>query len=266
MVIYIFFHDSSVIDKSDYINFRFMLKKRILLASALLLTAVSITSFRVSAADYVQTQNKAERYFAHKEWASASAMYQLMLYEQPEVAETYARAIVAEGMMKNESAQMQYFNTALKNHIPLEKMLKDVRRVSFGCGSTDLYEQFLLVIQSTHPWMSRVMDKYLLDYYSYRCNGPEIVSYSQKMLAGLPDDISYLKYLARGYLLQGDLTNAMSTYRHIIEVDPDNTDALLYLGNYYRQNTDERDKGLEYLRRAYALQPTPYVAKLIREE
>lgn len=226
-----------------------------------LLTLLSAAT--VTAADYAATMSKAERFFAHREWASASAMYQLLIDERPDETANYARAIVAEGMLGRQDAGMQYFNSALARHIPLERLLGEVRTVSFGCGATDLYERFLLAVQHSHSWMTRVIDGYLLDYYSFRCDGPRIVTYSTRMLAGLPDDPRYLHMLARGYLLDGDFDRAMDVYRHIVDTDPDNADALLALALYYGRDPARTAEVKDWLQRAYALRPTPYVARLL---
>lgn len=231
-----------------------------------LLTLLLITAGMapgLSAADYLTNKSKAQRFFAHKEWASASAMCQLMLDERPNEDLIYAHGIVAEGMLGHSDAQMRYFNAAISHHIPLDQMLREVKEVSFSCGSTDLYEHFLLTVQSTHPWMSRVMDGYLLDYYSYRCDGPQMIAYSEKMLAGLPDSVRYLHMLARGYFLSDEIDKAMKIYRHIVDISPDDVDALLWLGNYCINITDLHDEGIGFLQRAYALYPTPYVSRLI---
>ena len=64
--------------------------------------------------------------------------------------------------------------------------------------------------------------------------------------------------LAQGRLFNGDYEGAMATYRDVLALYPDNYTALLYLGNYCRDNGKDAD-ALHYLRRAQALKPTPYV-------
>lgn len=234
------------------------MNRLLLFVSTLLLTAVSITAAKPSYESYAA---KAERFFANSEWASAAAMYQVMIDMRPDIKSNYSRAIVAEGMRDGRDAQMAFFNGALQQGIPFDSLLTQVRRVSFQCGATDLYEHFLYNVRDTHQWMGRVVDGYLLDYYSFRCNGPQIVAYSRKMLEGLPDDPRYLLMLARGYLLQGNMTQAGEVYRQVLDINPDNFDALLYLGNYYLDTDPASPQGVDFLRRAYAVRPTPYVEK-----
>ena len=72
----------------------------------------------------------------------------------------------------------------------------------------------------------------------------------------------FMLALAQGRLLNGDYEGAMATYRDVLALYPDNYTALLYLGNYCRDNGKAAD-ALHYLRRAQALKPTPYVDECI---
>lgn len=234
-----------------------------ILLTAVLTTMSTTVSTEAFDTPYAVLEAKAGRFFNNREWASAAAMYQLMIDRRPNVADTYARAIVSEGMRGRSVAQMEFFNGALQNRIAFDSLLTYVRNVSFECGSTDLYEKFLHTVNDSHAWMERVVDGYLLDYYSFRCNGPQIVTYSRKMLEGLPDNERYLLLLARGYLLQDDIDKAVDTYRRVIDIHPDCCDALLYLGNYYAGRSDGKQLAEDYLSRAYKLKPTPYVERVL---
>ena len=61
-----------------------------------LLAAVSVIAH---AADYGQVARKASKYFGEGEWASAQALYELMLAERPDSLDSYAHAIVASALM-----------------------------------------------------------------------------------------------------------------------------------------------------------------------
>ncbi|MDE5785011.1 MAG: hypothetical protein K2H98_00605, partial [Duncaniella sp.] len=121
-----------------------------------------------------------------------------------------------------------------------------------------VYEDFLLMIAHREPWVSRSIDAYLLRYYNYRCDGPGMVAYADKMLAGLPDDVTFLHDKARGLMLMGDFAAAMDVYRHIVKVAPDNVDALLALG-FYAESQGDKTAALPYFERAYSIMPTPYI-------
>lgn len=211
---------------------------------------------------YPTLSEKAYRFFEHKEWASASAMFTLMLDERPEVPDTYGRAIVVEAIRGNTAQEMDLMQKALDNHIPFDSVFSRVRQWSFHLGQTNLYEEFLKETRATHPWMRRSIDSQLLKYYTFRRNGAEMIDYSRLMLAGAPDNIDFLTTLAEGYMLIGDSASAMEVYRTILTHDPRNYNALLSLGNWYllQPDTPSRSLAKQYLTRAYAERPTPYVA------
>ncbi len=237
---------------------------RLLLAIALL-TGITIPS---QANDYSDLALKARRFYQQKEWASASAMYTLMLDINPRVAPVYGEAIVAAGMRKVPDQQLALMQQALKYHVPFDSVFSAVEKASFGIGQTNLYEDFLLLTKHHYQWLSRTIDGYLLAYYTFRRNPEGMISYSQTMLQGLPDNQNFLSTLAQGYLISGDYQKATDTYARILAINPDNYDALLYLGNYYADNGANSDPekaraAISYLERAAEIHATPYVESRI---
>lgn len=239
---------------------------RILLALALLIGSTSHSL----ANDYNELALKAQRFYQQKEWASASAMYTLMLDINPHVAPVYGEAIVAAGMRKVPDQQLALMQQALKYHVPFDSVFTAVEQASFGIGQTNLYEDFLLLTKHHYKWLTRTIDGYLLSYYTFRRNPEGMISYSQTMLQGLPDDQNFLSTLAQGYLISGDYQKATDTYARILAINPDNYDALLYLGNYYADNGANSDpdtalQAISYLERAANIRLTPYVESRIAD-
>lgn len=222
----------------------------------------SFTAAAVS--PYPVLEEKADRFFKHKEWASASAMFDLMLEERPAVAQTYGRAIVSNGMMGNMDAQTRLMTMALDNHIPFDSVFSGVKEWSFHIGQPRLFENFLIDTREAHPWMQRTINSYLLKYYSMRSNGPEMIAYSRMMLEGAHDNVEFLTLLAKGYMLSGETENGLATYKYILTLSPRNYNALLALGNWYAAHTGTADESaLRYLEAADSVRSTPYVAALI---
>lgn len=215
-----------------------------------------------AAINYDLTSSKAERFFKNKEWASAGAMYELMLAERPREASVYAHAIVVAEMMGDDEREMSLLHDAMNHALPFDSVMNSVHSISLAEGCIEAYESFLLHVQKSYPWLSRGIDRYLLEYYTFRCNGPKIVRYSRLLLEGLPGSVAHLTSLARGYMLSNNLPQAMDAYREVLGVDPDNFEALTALGNYAVMR---RADGLarDYLSRAYRVKPTPYVAKML---
>lgn len=228
-----------------------------------MLVCLSTAFIAGAVSPYPSLEAKAMRFFDHKEWASASAMFDLMLEERPEVAQTYGRAIVSNGMTGNKEEQTRLMTKALDNHIPFDSVFSGVKEWSFHIGQPQLFENFLLDTRTAHPWMQRTINVYLLKYYTMRHNGPEIIAYSRTMLDGAPDNIMFLTLLAEGYMLDGNTGQGIDTYRHILSLSPDNYNTLLTLGNWYAAKEGEAATALTYLERADSLRPTPYVTALI---
>ena len=87
--------------------------RRPIAVAAVMVAAVG-TAVEVAAVNpYPQLEAKARRFFAHGEWASASAIYDLMLEERPEVPTTYGEAIVSNAMRGDTAAQMRLMSVAL---------------------------------------------------------------------------------------------------------------------------------------------------------
>lgn len=233
----------------------------------ILLGIVTLCSLSAAAqTDYEGYAVKAQRYFGYEEWASAGALYSMLISERPAVIDNYSHAIVAAGMLGDSIQQVNVTHIALTNHINVDSLLTSIERTSFDVGQTSLYEDYLLLIRADTPWLARVIDGYLLRYYSYRCYGPGIVEYSLRMLEGAPADERFLMSLAKGYLLCGDTAEAIDTYRLVTELNPANYRALLFLGNYYRDQSDAdaRELARLYLQQAYNLHATPYVEEALR--
>ena len=212
--------------------------------------------------DYDAIATKAARFFHYREWTNAAAMYELMIEDSAKVCDTYAHAIVTAGMRNLPDYEMSLLERAQSQLIPLDSGFQGVRRVSFSIGQSSLYENFLLLVKERQPWLTRSIEKQLLSYYVFRCNAPEIIRYSRIMLSGAPDNVAFMNNLAYGYMLSGDEEQGIATYKEILKLHPDNYDALLVLGNYYRQKGDMA-QSREYLERALTIKATPYVSELL---
>lgn len=216
--------------------------------------------------DYDSYAIRAERYFGYGEWASSGAIYSIMIGERPEVISNYSHAIVAAGMQADSASEVRLTHLALSNRINVDSLFTSVERISFEVGQTSMYERYLLLVRDDSPWLARVINGYLLRYYSYRSYGPGIVEYSKLMLEGADTDERFLMSLARGYLLCGRVSDAVDVYIHVAEVNPQNYKAILYLANYYSGFADDISRTLarQYFQAAYNMHPTPYVAEALK--
>ncbi|MDE7410812.1 MAG: hypothetical protein K2M94_02100 [Paramuribaculum sp.] len=232
-------------------------------------THTDSTATATANAEYERLAQRAQRFFHYREWSSAGAMYTLMLQKHPDVCDTYAHAIVAAEMLDDTLHTSQLTVSALNSRIPVDSLFSGVEKISFSIGRTSLYERYLLFTQRNQSWLSRIIDTYLMRYYTYRRYGPGMVRYSSAILSRLPDDIAALYTLAQGYLITGETTRAIDTYLRITTLDPQQYLALLYLGNYYASKADNdpaaRHDAIIYLTRAHNLHPTPYTESALRK-
>lgn len=234
------------------------------------LIAAFLCSGSVMAAerDYTATATKAARFFHYQEWASAGALYSLMLAEHPEEVATYGHAIVAAGMLADSAKQADLTDFAIASHVPVDSLFSSVEKTSFSVGQTSLYERYLIDTKAHTPWLTRIVDAHLMRYYTYRRDPRGMIEYSRIMLHGNPDSQQFLYTLAQGYLLDGQTDKALDVYRQIVTLDPQSLEALLYLANYSMQSAQSdpmaRDEALSYFSQAESIRPTPYITAAIQ--
>ncbi len=214
-------------------------------------------------ADYNHVAAKAARFFDNSEWLNANAMYMLMLDNRPREVKTYSHAIVANIMAGDTVSMGNLLEQSMRNNVPFDSLLYSVQHVSMQVGSSDLYEKVLLTSRDRFSWLSRGINAYLLKYYDFRNNGPEIIRYAKIMLAGMPDDITFQRQLARGYMLNNEPEFALPVWLNILQNNPEHYDTLLDVGMYYEE-TGHHDRATAYLQRAYDIRPTPYVQSLLQ--
>ncbi|MDE7155825.1 MAG: hypothetical protein K2N79_06020 [Muribaculaceae bacterium] len=237
----------------------------------ILLIITGLIAFTTVAQRNISIEKKALRFYDQQEWASASAMFDLLIEKDDASASDFAYAIVSAEMQNDTTSAMSLTEKSISHEIAIDSTFYHVRQLSFAQGMTALYENYLLQVKRHIPWMRRVADNYLMDYYTFRNNGPMMISYSELMLKGLPNDVRFLSTLARGYLIENQTDKAIETYHRILTVDPRNYQVMLILGNYYYDlyrenpsNLDNKKNAVKYLTDASAIQATPYVQNLLR--
>lgn len=205
---------------------------------------------------------KARRAYDNGEWASATALYGVVCDRTPGITEAYARRIVASELITDTIGSVAAIEEAMNAEVSAQELFRELRGNAFASGHAGIYPSVLTRARNKLPWMARPIDTALLEYYKFRNNPAETESYARTLLAGLPDDTGYLSTLAGSYMMQGEESEAVAIYRHILEIDPANFDALVILGNY-SLDTGNKTQAREYLARAYAIRPTPALRKTL---
>lgn len=237
-------------------------------AALLLLTALLFPAAATAAPPDNSMEARADRFFHYREWVSATALYGVLLDKTPTDTRLYGRAIVSAGMTADTLRQMQFTDMALKAHVAVDSLFTSVERTSFSVGQTSLYENYLLTTRQHEPWLARIIDSYLMRYYTYRRDPDGMIVYSRMMLEGNPESLSLLYTLAQGLLLKGETESALKTYRKIVELNPKSLEALLYLANYYDQYSQSDNaaaqEALTFFMAAAEITSTPYIQSAIR--
>lgn len=204
---------------------------------------------------------KAQSAMSQKEWASAQALYLLLEDREPENASAYAGHMVASEMRGQRQEALGTLTRAIHAGVPLDSVLDPFRSRVRMMGEPQFYPELLKEGARELPYMSRVFDARLLDYYAFRRNTAGTIEYANKLLTGLPTDTRFLLMLGEAYMDQGNMPAALDAWERVLAADPRNFYALTAIGNYlYLQGSD---RAFPYLERAYAEHPTPFVARLI---
>lgn len=242
--------------------------RRALYLCLALLAAVAAPAARLSGAsetsDLARQQAKAERFFSHGEWLNASASYVLLSTEYPRNTDFYARAVVSQYMSGDTIGAMSVLRRSMLNDVPIDSLLGQVNVLSKQAGNAPLYRNVLTDLRKNSPWLTRNIDLRLLDYYTSRDDGPEMIRMARLLLAASPDNERLRMILARGYLIDGQFGAAEAVWRRMLAETPDNVDVLLWLGTLYL-NTGSHDTAMPLLRKAYDLRPTPYLRQLLKK-
>lgn len=206
---------------------------------------------------------RANRFFEYQEWISAGALYTMLVGQDPTNSFYYGRAIVAAGMVGDTLQQSVLTRQAFDSHVVVDSLFTEVERTSFSLGQTSLYENYLLRTKAREPWLTRIIDSYLMRYYTFRRDPEGMIAYSRIMLRGNPDSEHFHYTLAQGYLLAGRTDEAMDIYREMVERNPRALDALLYLANYYDSlsstSSTAAAQALGYFSQAQAILSTPFI-------
>lgn len=243
---------------------------RIRLSILPMIVAVAITAS--AATDYEKLSDRAERAFSYQEWNSALAMYELMIDSRPLEIPTYYKAIVTGGMIDKDDIQISMLERTQNLGIALDSIFSGVKNVSFAIGEGDTYEKFLKLVRERQPWLTRSINTYLLEYYDFRNDAENMIEMAETLLKETPDNVQYVRILAKAYMMAGRAEDGIKCYKHIVGEYPQDYDSLLNLGLYYNRclgeaaGDDVADCSAlaeTYLAEAYSVRPTPYVAHLL---
>lgn len=217
-------------------------------------------------------RDKADRFYQHEEWANALAMFRAILEREPTDIQTYGRSVTVYGAISNPDEQIELLEATQRYALPLDSLFEEVKRSAFEIGRPELLEDFMILVKKEQPWMKRNIDIRLARLYDSRNNAEKMIEMSDTLLAVNPDDPPMLRIKARGFMLLDRYDDAIAIYKRIIELSPDDVDAMLNIGVYYFSEFDTRrlalssaeaEEARKYLSMAYRLRPTPHLQQML---
>lgn len=242
--------------------------RRLAVVAALLLSALPATGgIPLSAA-----REKADRFYRHEEWANALAMFRLILEEDPADMRTYGRSVAVYGAIGNAEEQILLLERTQSLGLPLDGLFDEVRKSAYEIDRPHILERFMLLVKERQPWLKRNINLRLARYYDSRNNAPKMIAMSDSLLSQNPNDPSMLRVKARGRMLQDDYEGAVAVYKRILELQPDDTDAMLNIGIYYYNDfstnrlpldSEAAEEARRYLSMAFRLRPTEHLRSLL---
>lgn len=224
------------------------MRRNLFLCLALYFAAIAVSAAETPDSTLIV---KANRAYTYREWPNVTALYMVIADRSPEQALPYSRIVLSQYMRGDTATTASVLEKALASNVPLDSVLRPLCDDAFTIGHPEIYEQFLLRMQRSLPWLHRVADIRLLDYYTRRRMPAEMVEYGTRMLALHPGDTSALDTLAQAYVLQNNLNAAAECWRRILEINPKHYTALAALANYYSDSDPCLAAG--YARQALAI-------------
>ena len=192
----------------------------------------SLSVFDINANDKIR--NKADEHFERKEWKEASEIYNVLINSEKGDISLYAPSIVSAGKTNNYNRVMEYITFSEKCGIPLDSVFKRTLTLSLKTRSTDVYENMLKTINEKQPWLKNFINGYLLDFYNNRKNRQKTIDIANIILETKPKNITDILLIkAKALNDMGDINSAIVVMEDILNIDSNNIDARLFLGNYY---------------------------------
>lgn len=217
-------------------------------------------------------RQKADRFYRYEEWANALAMFRAILERDPSDIQTYGRSVTVYGVIQNPEEQIELLENTQKYALPLDSLFNQVKISAFEIGRPDILENFMILVKKEQPWLKRNINIRLARYYDSRNNAEKMIEMSDTLLAVNPNDPSMLRIKARGNMLLDRYADAVTLYKRVIELSPDDVDAMLCIGVYYFTEFDshrlalsspEAEEARKYLSMAYRLRPTDHLRLML---
>ena len=203
---------------------------------------------------YERLESRANDHYDHAEWSEVISITDRMVRIRPSDVAPYSAALVAAQFLNDIPTENRYLELSQYNRIPIDTLLQSVYERTRLMHNAAIYEGILLNLKTHNSWLAKVFNHYLLDYYAFAHKTDQTIAIADELLHVTPENIRYKKIKADALFYQGDHKPAVAIYENILSANPDDYDALTFLGIYYAA---EIEKELNQVDTLYQQDHTP---------
>ena len=186
---------------------------------------------------------KADEFFIKGEWIEASEIYNTLIVMNKGDISLYAPSIISAGKNSNYERALRYITLAEKNGISLDSVFCNTLSLSIKRRCTDVYENLLITLKERQPRLKKIIDIYLLDFYFDRKKNLKTIEIADIIIKSKPSNIAEIMIIkAKALNDMGDINSAINVMKEVFDIDSNNIEARLYLGNYYYFSAKESIK------------------------
>lgn len=196
-----------------------------------------IMSFFVSILSAQSTVNpllkKSEEAFNAQRWKSAGTLYELLLKDTVNYSPYMAYALLANELA-GDTVSLQRADAIYEaNVFRLDSLLTDFSKLCVRLHHFDVFEESLDRLRRQMPDKNNSLLYGMIEYRFFLRDAQGAIRLAQLAHLEDPDNLMWVRFEAQGWQMGGESEKALSLYRHILQKDPSDLDALVFIGNYY---------------------------------
>lgn len=194
----------------------------------------------------VSLLKKSEEAFKAQRWKSAGTLYELLLKDSVNYTPHMAYALLANELAADTVSLQRADMIYIANMSRLDSLLSDFSKLCVRLHHFDVYEESVDRIRRHMPDKNQKLLTGMIKYRLFLRDAENAVRLAQLAREEDPDNLMWLRFEAQAWQMGGELEQALSIYRQILQKDPSDFDALVFIGNYYylsgKNQLDAMDK------------------------
>lgn len=148
-------------------------------------------------------------------------------------ADVYALAVLSFVQNNDSEKAVQIIRLSAQRGVDIDNVFGQMRQISISSGMPGIFEKISVLLKKSEEIYSGISGKYLLQFYLDSRNYEKANLLLDDLLRINPASIENLSTLALVYQSQGRDSLAVETYKKVVELDPLNFDANVFIGTYY---------------------------------